>query len=240
MSGFQSVKDQNMSRIYLFVFVLLSFCYGFAAELQTNSTYSADVPSWVTKNRIDKVTDKIQMFLEWDIHRVTVIWYKNQTAFEKAHGLGPSVLAVSRKNDNTVLVGPKIQSDNFDAVFGHELVHVISYQKYKDAIPKWLEEGLANYISKGSTVDYKYLTAHPIPADVTQLTHPFGGTDDNIRYHYMASQALAEMIAAKCDLKNLLRLSVGRKMESYLDTYCQIPDLNAAYQKWLKSKTPKT
>ena len=173
----------------------------FAAELQTNSTYSADVPTWVTKNRIDKTTDRIQSFMEWDIHRVTVEWYKDQPTFEKAHGLGSSqVMAVSRRSENKILVGPKVNADNFDRIFGHELVHVISYQKYKDAIPKWLEEGLANYVAKNGSVDYKWLKSQPLPKDVRELTHPFGGSADSIRYHYEASQALAEMIAAKCDL----------------------------------------
>ncbi len=208
-----------------------------ATELQTNSTYSPDVPKWVTKNRIDKVTDRIQMFLEWDIHRVKVLWFSDQAAFEKAHGLGPTVLAVSKKSENTVLMGPKVTEKNFDQIFGHELVHVIAFQKYKEAIPRWLEEGLANYISKSGTVNYKWLASKPFPADVRSLTHPFSGDIDNINYHYLASQALTEMIAAKCDLKNLLRLSVGQKMDGYLETYCLIPDLNAAYQKWVKSKS---
>ncbi|WP_142695717.1 hypothetical protein [Bdellovibrio sp. NC01] len=209
----------------------------FAAELQTNSTYSADVPKWVTKGKIDRTTERIQSFMEWDIHRVTVVWYKDPASFENAHKLGPKVLAVSRRSENKILVGPRVTEENFDRIFGHELVHVISYQKYKDAIPKWLEEGLANYVAKNGSVNYKWLASRPFPDDVRELTHPFSGDDDYLRYHYEASQALAEMIAAKCDLRNLLRLSVGRKMDSYLDTYCNLKDLNAEYRKWIKSKS---
>lgn len=221
----------------LITMALLTTNTTLAAELQTNSTYSANSPSWVTKGRIDRTTERIQNFLEWDIHRVTVVWYNDQNSFESAHGLGPAVLAVSRRTENKILVGPKVNAENFDRIFGHELVHVISYQKYKDAIPKWLEEGLANYIAKNGSVNYKWIASKPFPKDVQNLTHPFSGDRDTLFYHYEASQALAEMIAAKCDLKNLLRLSVGRKMESYLDTYCQIKDLNGAYQKWIKAKS---
>lgn len=221
----------------LILALLLSFPFFVsAAELQTNSTYSSDVPAWVNKSMIDHVTERIQSFLEWDIHRVKVNWYKDEAAFEKAHGLGPTVLAVSRRQENAVWIGPRVTKSNFDQVFGHELVHVISYQKYKGAIPAWFEEGLANYISKSATVDYKWLAGRPFPKDVRGLTHPFDGDVDNVRYHYMASQALAEMIARKCDLKELLRLSVGAKLDSYLDTYCQITDLNSAYRKWVNSK----
>jgi len=116
-------------------------------------------------------------------------------------------------------------------------VHIIIYQKYKEAIPKWLEEGLANYLAKQGQVNYQWLAAHPFPKDVRGLTHPYDGDVDSIHYHYMASQALVEMIAKKCDLTNLLRLSVGRNLDAYLDTYCEIKDLNAAYQKWVKAKS---
>ena len=75
----------------------------------------------------------------------------------------------------------------------------------------------------------------PFPADVRRLVHPVSGSVENIHYNYMASQALAEMIAKKCDLANLLRLSVGTSMEGYLDTYCEIHDLNADFHKWVKS-----
>ena len=207
-----------------------------ADELLTNATHMADAPKWVTKGRIDRIADRIQNILEWSIRRVEVTWYKDQATFERQHGLGPLVLAVSRKNSNSILVGPRVTKDNFDSIFGHELVHVISYQKYKEAIPKWLEEGLANYIAKAGSVDYAKLLAQPFPKDVRQLTHPFNGAvvSDQVRYHYWASQALTEMLAAKCDLRNLLRLSVGMKMENYIETYCGIKDLNLTFQKWVK------
>jgi len=204
-------------------------------ELLTNATHMKTHPKWVTAGRVNRIAENIQRLLEWDIHRVEVVWYTDQSAFEQLHGLGPLALAISRKKDNTIYLGPKVTEQNFDQVFGHELVHVISYQKYKEAIPAWLEEGLANYLAKMGSVDYAYLQKHAFPADVRQLLHPFSGSDDFIRYHYIASQALVEMIAKKCDLTNLLRLSVGHGMESYLDTYCRIPDLNGAFHAWVES-----
>jgi hypothetical protein len=173
--------------------------------------------------------------MEWDIRRVQVYWYSDQRAFERMHGYGPTVLAISRKFDNSIHIGPRVKDSNFDGVFGHELVHIISFQKYKEAIPKWLEEGLANYLGHQGKVDYTYLYKHPLPNDVRDLVHPFDGSEDHIRYHYMASQALAEMIASKCDISDLLRLSVGRKLENYLENHCGIQNINADYVKWIKS-----
>jgi hypothetical protein len=227
----------------LFSFLLLACApFALAKEITTNNIHMADAPAWLTQNRVEKIIDHIQMVLEWDIRRIEVYWYKDQASFEKAHGLGPVAMAVSKKGDSTIHLGPKVDSANFDPVFGHELVHIISGQKYKEAIPKWLEEGLANYLAKLGKVDYKYLASRPLPADVRTLTHPYNAVSvDGIHYHYVASQALTEMIAKKCDLHQLLQLSVGKSkdchqetsMECYLDTYCDIKDLNAEYKKWV-------
>ncbi len=218
---------------FLFILLLSPAVYA-EQDLKTNNIHMAAAPAWVTVQKIDAIVDKIQQLLEWDIRRIEVHWYKSSEDFEKVHSYGPTVLAISRKSDNTVHLGPRVNSDNFPGVFGHELVHIISFQKYKGAIPLWLEEGLANHLSQQTKVDYHWLTSQPRPEDVRNLTHPFGGTVDNIRYHYMASQALIEMIADKCDLSNLVRLSVGRKLEDKLNTYCEIKDINLAFKAWLE------
>jgi hypothetical protein len=219
------------------VFTILLFAISaFAHEVDTNNVYMGDAPDWVSRNRVEKVVAHIQTLLEWDIRKVTVSWYKDEAKFESAHNLGANMLAVSIKNSNTIHLGPRVTNANFDQVFGHELVHIISYQKYKGAIPQWLEEGLANHLAKNANVDYHWLAGEPFPSDVRGFVHPASGSADEIHYHYVTSQALIEMIAKKCDLTNLLRLSVGEKMDTYLETYCEIPDLNVAYQKWVKSK----
>lgn len=230
--------------IFPWLFALLLGCPGAEAsgrhEILTNAVHMASAPEWLNSTRINKVVDQIQSFLEWDIHRVEATWYDNPASFEAVHHLGSTVMAFSRKADHTIHLGPKVNSTNFDAIFGHELVHVIISQKYKMAIPPWLEEGLANHLSHDGNVNYQWLAGKGIPRDVRQLTHPFSGTDDDVRFHYQSSQALVEMMAARCDLRNLLRLSVGRKLEDYLPNICRIDDLNLEYHKWIKSKAPTT
>lgn len=207
-----------------------------AKEIDTNSVYMGNAPDWVSRPRAEKIIDHMQMVLEWHIRKIQVHWHKNQAAFERASGMSGSMIAAALRKDNSIHLGPKIVNSNFDQVFGHELVHVISYQKYKGAIPAWLEEGLANHLAKKGKVDYTWLAKKEFPSDVRSFNHPAQGTSDEIHFHYMTSQALAEMIAKKCDLTNLLRLSVERKMDDYLKTYCEIPDLNEAYRKWIKNK----
>lgn len=186
----------------------------FAKDLLTNSALLVEPPSWVTSVRINRLADRMQSQLEWTIRRVKVFWYKDQKQFQATHKFGSLAVAFSRPSDNTVHLGPKVTDANFDQVFSHELVHVISFQKYKQAIPRWLEEGLANYYAKKGKVSYAWLKTQAFPVDVRTLTHPYAIKSVNsTKYHYMASQALVEMIAARCDLRNLLRLSVGMTMD---------------------------
>ncbi|MCB0391053.1 MAG: hypothetical protein KDD58_07175 [Bdellovibrionales bacterium] len=206
----------------------------------TNAVIMPDAPKWLKAPRVEKITNRIQSELEWSTRRIDVYWYSTQTDFEKQHSLGPMPTAVTVKTPEKQVIhlGPKVTSENFDWIFGHELVHVISYQKYKGAIPRWLEEGLANHLAKKTKkVDYKWLAKQPFPKDVTKMNHPFKGTTNSVLYHYVASQALAEMLDKKCDLENLIRLSVERKMENYIVTYCEIKDLNAEFKKWVQQKS---
>lgn len=205
-------------------------------EILTNGALFMDAPEWLTATRIEKTIARIQSVLEWDIRRAKVFWYMDSASFAKVNKYGPGILALTLKNQNEIHLGPKVNKDNFDKVFTHELVHIIAYQKYKEAIPPWLEEGLATYLAKEEKVDYTWLVKQQLPTHVTELAHPLSGSSDTIRLRYIASQALTEMLAKKCDLSNLLRLSVGRKMDDYLKTYCEIPDLDIAFVKWIQSK----
>jgi hypothetical protein len=226
-----------MIRVMFFLaFTLFWSCSCFAEAIHTNSIDMPQPPSWVTETRVDKVVEHVQDRLEWDIRKIKVQFYSDQTQFEKLHGFGPSVLAFSQKNTGTIAMGPRIDTGNFDQIFGHELVHMILYQKYKSAIPGWLEEGLANFIGQNSKVDYVWLTAQTHP-DVRTMSHPFKSNVQSPRYQYQASTAVIEMLDAKCGgLDNLLELAAGSNIEHYFSTTCEIPDINQAFAAWLKQK----
>jgi len=207
-----------------------------AQEIKTNNVHMPNAPAWLNQSRTERVVDSIQAKMEWDIRRVEVTWYPDAASFAQANKLGPSAIAITRRSDSSVHLGPQVENDNFDQVFAHEMVHVISQQKYKGAIPNWLEEGLANHLSHYGGVDYAWLARQTPIGDVTELVHPFTGSATRTKYIYMASQALAEMISAKCDITELLRMSVKRKLENYLGTICDIHNLNASFKAWIASK----
>jgi hypothetical protein len=232
-------------------FLLLLSVQSLAADLVTNETRMTSAPAWLKASRVDRVVGQIQRKLEWDIRRIRVQWYSDQAQFHAVHGFGATVLAFARRSDASVHIGPRVDTSNFDSVFGHELVHVILGQKYKDAVPKWLEEGLANYLAKRGEVDYAWIASR-VPPDMRSLGHPFKGISSELgsgeeasRAHYQLSRALVEMIASRCRLEELLQLSVGKNLDTYLGTYCAITDLNADFHKWVDRKrkaviAPKT
>lgn len=219
-------------------FLLLFSVSVFAGEIDTNEFKIKDSPPWLTRSRVERISNRIQTKLEWVTRKTPVYFYATPEAYNKAQGLGPLSLAVtvSRDNSSAIHIGPSVDNKNFDEVFAHEIVHVISFQKYKGSIPRWLEEGLANHLAKAEKPNYKWLSKQPFPADVTELAHPFKGALSQIVYRYKASQALAEMLDKKCKLERLIQLSVERDMNDYIKTYCEIPDLNQAFKDWVKKQ----
>jgi hypothetical protein len=236
-------------KTYLFLLcMLMAFSYvksSHGSTVRTNELTFENAPSWVTQGRIERVTARIQDKLEWTTRRTTVKYFSDTMSFTKAHSLGPHATAVTSTRGDTshIFLGPKVTPENFDQALGHELVHVIITQKYKGAIPKWLEEGLANHLARAGRIDYKWLSKQTLPADVRELAHPMLRTADagltiqqSLHFRYQASQALAEMLDKKCDLLNLVRMSVGRSMETYIETMCEIKDLAGDLKTWIAKK----
>jgi len=200
-------------------------------------------PYHVSRKQLVEVVRRVSKWLEWDIRQVEVFWHQNQAAFLRTHSLGPSVVAVTLKEKNQIHLGPKVNKENLPRILGHELVHVVLYQKYKSAIPIWLEEGLANFISGYGKVDYRKIQKEKMPIDIRKMGHPFitqvqaeSGAQISSAMQYQLSTALIEMLASRCDLHDLLQLSVGENLERYLGTFCEISDLNIEFRAWIQKK----
>ena len=210
-----------------------------ANTLTTNAAIIHKAPKWLKRVRAEKSIRRIERDMEWTIRRVQVHFYSSADNFQKQHNLGPFARAVFVPKDQTIHLGPLVTDKNFDQVFSHELVHVISNQKYKTSIPRWLEEGLANHLARAPKVDYKWLNNQPFKIQFTELTHPIAESRTLTVFRYRASQALAEMLDRKCKMTRLLQMSLESKMEPYLKTYCEIEDLNEALKKWIQVKAKK-
>ncbi len=203
-----------------------------AKELLTNQFKVLDAPDWLSESLVDSASSRVQNYLEWDIRRITVRYHSNAEEFRRLGKVGPKVKAYYLKTDSTIHLGPEVTAKNFKPILSHEAVHVILAQKYGAAIPPWLEEGLANYVGSEERSDRKWLLSQNLPV-VTSLRHPATDPFDS-RLHYQLSTAAIEMLADKCDLKDLLALSVGRKLETHMRHLCEIEDVNKTFSEWLK------
>lgn len=93
-----------------------------------------------------------------------------------------------------------------DNSLGHEIVHLVLHRFYTDSIPCWLDEGLAQFISKDAHASYQrargYIAkSHSdaiapgelIPlATFTAITHP---PSDHVRLFYDESERLVRFLA---------------------------------------------
>ena len=92
-------------------------------------------------------------------------------------------------------------------VLGHEIAHLILHRYYPDGIPCWLDEGFAQYVSKGARASYQrarnYISkAHsqaigadnliPLPA-LTAMTYP---PSDRVETFYDESERLVRFLAS--------------------------------------------
>jgi len=92
-----------------------------------------------------------------------------------------------------------------DNSLGHEIVHLVLHRFYTDAIPCWLDEGLAQFISKDSQASYQRARGHLskphsesiAPGDLipirtlTMLTYP---PSDRVHTFYNESERLVRFL----------------------------------------------
>jgi hypothetical protein len=92
-------------------------------------------------------------------------------------------------------------------VLGHEIVHLVMHRFYTDGIPCWLDEGLAQYISKGAHASYQRARGYiskphsqsigagdliPI-VTLVAITHP---PSDRVETFYDESERLVRFLAS--------------------------------------------
>ncbi|MBN20411.1 MAG: hypothetical protein CL678_03910 [Bdellovibrionaceae bacterium] len=205
--------------------------------IRTNEVTFYRAPSWLKKRRLNQVIHRVSRYFEWDVRRVPVQMYESPVEMQRVHHLKFPVMAVTIRNPLGIHLGQGVNNQNFDQVFGHELGHVILIQKYKRAIPAWLEEGLVNHAVHRGKVDYSFLKNELKTRPITWNHPAFAKSPEEARFLYQLSLALAELLDRRCDLPDLLQLSVGKKLEIYLKNTCEIDDLDVAVRKWIAQKS---
>lgn len=223
--------------ILQFLLLIVSPSFLFATHFQTNSLKVQNAPDWLKPHDVIKVTERIENRLEWKIKRIPVIWHSSPKTYLKAHSLGPLARAVTVQQGGQVEVhmGPDIKKEDLQVSLAHELVHVIFRQKYRGSIPDWLEEGFANFYSEKDKISKSRLKSISLPGDVTTLTHPFKGMSLGVHDHYLVSQGMVQMLSEKCNLQQLLRLSVEKEITTFVKNSCGIENIHGTFIKWINS-----
>jgi hypothetical protein len=206
------------------------------AALMTNSLQIDKSPSWLSENTINKVAAKIESRLEWSIQRINGKFYKSLPEFESAHGYaGSPILAFYRSATKEIHFGPGVTKLNFEATFAHELAHAVVAQKFQSHLPKWLEEGLANWASDKNEVDWSELAKLFPRMDPKSAAHPFTAQEaGETRARYTVSLAALQFLKKQCpSFRELLNLSLKSNLEDFLASYCKIQDLKTEFWKFV-------
>lgn len=201
---------------------------------KTNCCAVENAPSWLSSYLMSDISAEMEQKMHWVIRRVRVVFHNNKATFASAANLNFSASAFFSPMGQVIEFSPQPNLETFAPIFRHELAHVISNQKFKGAIPRWLEEGFANFLGSRHDVDYKWLAAQTLP-NASELGHP--STDaSGSKMHYLLSTATVEMIAGTCNLDDLLMLATGSKLTNYLETFCKIKDVNKSVRGWITGK----
>ena len=109
----------------LALMILLMPAFAYAKDFQTNALNVKDAPKWVKRTKVEKAVARIQTKLEWSTRRINMYWHSTPDSFEAAQNLGAKAIAVTtiRNGEVAVHMGPKVNSDNYEQVVGHEMVH---------------------------------------------------------------------------------------------------------------------
>ncbi len=211
---------------------------GPAKDFQLNCCNVKNPPEWLNREDVRRVVDRVQDALDWDIRRVNVTFYPNQEGYDAMSKLSFRSAAFTQKSDQSIHIAPVADFATLEPTLGHELVHVIFIQKYKNGIPEWLVEGFANYIGTNRKVDYPWLAKQTF-VPVTSLSHPNSGNVD-VKLHYQESFAAAAMIADRCRINDLFMLTAGSKMEKYFETFCKIKNIDSSVKEWIQTEGLKS
>jgi hypothetical protein len=134
-------------------------------------------------------------------------------------------------------------------VLGHEIVHLVLHRFYADGIPCWLNEGIAQYISKGALASYQrargYIAkphSQAIDAQdfisLTKLVEMTTPPSDRVTTFYDESERLVRFLAGT-DKSSFLALldALGRHQpfetalpRTYAGKFSSIPVLEAGFR----------
>jgi hypothetical protein len=154
-------------------------------------------------------------------------------AFQKLGQLEPWTGGIHSMGSLFIQRNPSYRFSN--STLGHEIAHLIMHRYYPDGIPRWLDEGFAQYVATSAHASYRRARGYiakphsssipvekllPIQTLVAMVDYPSG--DDQVAAFYGESERLVRFLAGtdKSSFLGLLdALSRHQPFERMLLTY---------------------
>ena len=169
----------------------------------------------------------------WKIHfRPTIILFSDTKRFQKTTSSHLFVAYAIPGKNIMVIDYTKMRTDPFsiEATLKHELCHLLLHSHIpKGALPKWLDEGVAQWISggladilltqKNSRLNRAILSKHYIP--FSALSEQFPGDKNSLILAYEESRSLVEYIVHEHGTMSLLTILDRLKNGDHLDDAVQ-------------------
>jgi hypothetical protein len=181
-------------------------------------------------NIYPKIKGNLEKILPWKVDfGVTILLIKKSEAFQRMAG-SELVVAFAVPDENLMVIDySKVSTDPFtiEATMKHELCHLLLHHQVDDGkLPKWLDEGLAQWVSQGiaelivtqrrSILNETVLKGQYIR--IRTLTNRFPGERKSLQLAYEASNSFVEYIVRKHGIdrieKVIQHLNAGDTQES--------------------------
>jgi hypothetical protein len=151
--------------------------------------------------------------------------------FQKLGQLEPWTGGIHSQGSLFIVRNPAFKFSN--NVLGHEIAHLVLHRFYSDGIPCWLDEGFAQYVSKGAHASYQRARGYMAkprsqsiaapdmipPATLVGLTHP---PSENVETFYDESERLVRFLAATDKPKFLSLLDALARHQPFDSTLLRI------------------
>lgn len=251
--------------LFLFILTLAALPNGPALGRETGSVETAEVVihydeplSGVAKETAGsypEIRRNLESRLGWDLgYRSEIMIVKDREAFVEMGAGGYAVAFAVPRRGLIVMDNSRVRIDPFslEPILTHELAHLILHRHIpEDALPRWLDEGVAQWVSGGTAEIALMEGAGPRLKQAVlsgrwvsfrSLAGRFPADDPALSLAYEQSRSFVEFIVQRYGSEGLLRilggLRDGKRIEAAVEEAVSVSfgELEAAWRDHLKRR----
>ena len=217
---------------FLFILTLAALPNGPALGRETGSVETAEVVihydeplggvAKETAGAYPEIRRNLESRLGWDLgYRPEIMIVKDREAFVETGAGGYAVAFAVPRRGLIVMDNSRVRIDPFslEPILTHELAHLILHRHIPEgALPRWLDEGVAQWVSggvaeialmegAGPRLKQAVLSGRWVPFN--SLAGPFPADDPALSLAYEQSRSFVEFIVLRYGSEGLLRILGG-------------------------------